>query len=206
MLTKRSYPLMTHAEWAYLMVFLIASQSLVGWFLDMPLLASWLPDKVTMKPTTALTLILVTAGMWVPPHENKMDLFRTIIVLIAALVIGNQLISSLIGVEAALDSPRDLSPKTVIPGRPSVVSMFAGLFCITACINPKTKPTMMFLCFLVGSVCILWGYALNHHWALYYSPDKSSAMAINTALCFVLLGLTPTLEGRQKKEVPRGYT
>jgi mannose/fructose/N-acetylgalactosamine-specific phosphotransferase system component IIC len=110
------------------------------------------------------------------------------------------LVSSWLGIRTGIEGlfVKETAPavNTLIPGRPSSMTMFA--FCLVATsgvfvmLKPKKLRKMLTvlgaMLAVIGTVGIL-GYLLNVP-ALYYSiKGFSSAIACHTAILFVLLGI-----------------
>jgi hypothetical protein len=178
---------------------------MAGWFFDVPALKSILSVWVTMKFTTAVCFTLSGFILWsiaceIKERECLAQVILPISTLCLFLIMFTLLASSLLGIRTGIE---DLFIKenanavnTSIPGRPSIVTMFA--FCLVAAggtitlLKPKKLKRILTVLgasvALIGSVGVL-GYLFGVP-ALYYSvKGLSSAMACHTAILFLLLGI-----------------
>jgi len=148
-----------------------------GWFLDIDILKSILPQWVTMKFTTALCFFL--SGIIVyyinTVLTGNSELVRIILpvpCLIIALFMASLLMSFFFGIQTGIEDlfvrEESQAIQTVIPGRPSVGTMVAFIavvisgFC--ALLNsPNLKKQLTIIGWfigLVGALAIV-GYVIN---------------------------------------------
>ncbi|MBU1032386.1 MAG: hypothetical protein ABII13_01690 [Patescibacteria group bacterium] len=183
---------------------------MLGWFLDVPLLKSILPQWVTMKFSTALafalsgiTLYLIflckrnseTAHVLLP--LSSLFILLLMLVLFLSVVFG---IKS--GIEDLFVREDAGAVYTTVPGRPSIGTMIdfilIALLGLTAVF--KVKRHRMFLRWgggaisVIGVIAIL-GYVFNVPELYYTVENVSTAMALHTAILFVLIGLDLVLLG-----------
>ena len=100
------------------------------------------------------------------------------------------------GIENVFITEAVKSTDTVLPGMPSLPTMINFLFIAAAAImtilNPvKLRKTLEVLGLAVSVIGVLAvaGYVLNIPLFYYYMAGVNSAMALNTAVLFVLLGI-----------------
>jgi hypothetical protein len=186
-------------------VILIGFTVMAGWFFNVPILKSILPVWVTMKFSTAVCFVLSGIILWSVACEIKgKECFAQVLLPICTLclflIMFTLLASSWLGIRTGIEDLFVKEPasavKTTIPGRPSIVTMFA--FCLVAVcgsvvmLKPKRMREILTvlgsIVALIGAVGVM-GYILNVQ-ELYYSVKGfSSAMACHTAILFVLLGV-----------------
>lgn len=189
---------------------------MAGWFLDIELLKSILPVWVTMKFLTALSFFLSGLLLYsvIRQMEQKTDishLIITITTLIILLVMITFLLSSLFntstGIEDLFVKEPEGAIKTVNPGRPSIGTMLnfllVALIGILTLFEIKKLDIKRYFIGLIivvtGSIAIL-GHILSKP-ILYYSFEGySTAMAIHTAILFVLLGVGFFIIGKNKRK------
>jgi len=176
---------------------------MLGWILDINLVTSLSPDWVSMKFSTALAFVLsgTTLYFLVRAQEGefeKAQVALSITSLMLALLMGLMFFSALFGVQTGIEElvirdPGDM--RTVAPGRPSLPTMLnfilIALAAVLAILNPaKLKAQLRIIGGLmaaIGTVAVI-GYLFNAPLLYYYLAGINSAMALHTALLFVLLG------------------
>ena len=186
-------------------VILVGLIVIIGWFMDISLLKSIMPNWVTMKFSTAVSFVLsgilvLTLSVY---QEKKLSITPVIILMCSTflLMIKATLFFSIVvglntGIETLFVKEAAGAVQTTSQGRASLVTMLN--FVLIAIVGilwlanqEKTTlatQTIGGIITLVGVVASI-GYGLNMP-ALYYSfPDVSTAMAIHTALLFILLGI-----------------
>jgi hypothetical protein len=188
-----------------LIVAVVGLLVMVGWFLDISILKSILPTLVTMKFTTALSFflsgIILYAITW--SMEGKKDIASivlTITTLIILLLMGTLLSSTFMGIRTGIE---DLfveeaigAVKTTTPGRPSAGTMLnfilmasAGIIVMLSIVKCRVYLKRIGWAVIVfGSVALI-GYTIGMPLLYYTIEGFSTAMAIHTAILFVLLGV-----------------
>ncbi len=178
---------------------------MAGWFLDIPILVSWIPGAITMKFTTALSFVLSGIVLYEigrmprPGDDGVHDIALTIASFTLALVMGTFLLSIAVGIHTGIEDifVRDLTPAVhaSVPGRPSVPAAVAfvlvavtGLFCAA---QLRKRAVVLRVCGaivgIIGGIAML-GYAFNQP-ALYYAiAGVSNPIAISSAVLFLMLG------------------
>lgn len=176
-----------------------------SWFLNIPILASWIPGAITMKFTTALSFVLSGIILYCIGRELRADNAVNNIVLTAAsfilaLVMGTFLLSPMFGIHTGVEDifVKDLTPAVhaSIPGRPSVPTTVAFVLVAAAgffwTARARKRFVIMRACGVV--VAAIGGVALVGYFAdvpmLYYAVvGVSNPIAVSSAALFVLLGV-----------------
>lgn len=177
---------------------------MLGWFLDIPALKSVSPDWVTMKFATAFSFVLSGAMIYCVGRIARGDrawaqvLLPGLVLMILLLMVSLLTAAALhvdVGMAELFVRESAGAVQTVQPGRPSTVTMIC--FTLIAAVGlvamfvPAGKPrlwkiTGAALC-LSGAAALL-GYALGEPALYYYWKNLSTAMAMHTALLFMLVG------------------
>ncbi len=177
---------------------------MAGWLFDIAILKSILPQWVTMKFTTALSffcsgmvLFYSARELEKPGHFHQVVL--SISVLIILLLMGILFASTLLGMRSGIE---DLFVKeaadavlTTMPGRPSVGTMLNFLLISAGGISVllNNRLTQSILGWLGWAIAVIGAMALLGYISgapvLYFTIEGiSTAMALHTALLFVLTG------------------
>lgn len=187
---------------------------MVGWILDIDILKSILPVWVTMKFTTALSFFLsgIILYFLASSEAGSAEIAKIVLPLMTLfifLIMVTLLVSTFVGIRTGVEDlfvkETEGAVKSVTPGRPSVGTMInficiaiAGIF--TMLDLTKLKPNVQiigWIVFVVGGVAVI-GYIINVP-LLYYTLERySTAMALHTAILFMLLGVGLILLGRQE--------
>jgi len=188
-----------------IMVTLTGLVVMFGWYCSIPGLTSILPHWVTMKFSTAVCFVLsgLTLFLIATALQGHHEVANVIIPIGAGgiwLLMGSLLASTLLGVHTGIEDlfvqETEGAVMTTTPGRPSVSTMLDFILVAAAglvtMLNPEESPRYRrILGYVVGAtgfmaVC---GYILNQP-ALYFTwTGFSTAMALHTAILFVLLAI-----------------
>lgn len=186
-------------------VSVIAITAIAGWVFDVPVLKSISPDWISMKFDTALCFFLSGISLYfiARAQEGARDLAQVwlcVTSLIIVLFMGVLFFSALLGVHTGAEDlfikETKLAAKTVIAGRPSFPTMISFLFLalagIVTMLNIKNLRLNLkiigIIIGLTGLVAVM-GYVINIPLLYYYIQDVNSAMAIHTAILFILSGV-----------------
>jgi hypothetical protein len=179
---------------------------IVGWVFDISVLKSILPQFVTMKFTTAISFVLCGVALYLTQRvvqkggewESLLLLFiEFMVTLLMATLIISVILGLSVGPENLFIKEAPGAVRTTAPGRPAIVTMvdFILLVAAGALSLLQKKQTMFFSMHFLGAavavsgIVAIAGYIADIP-ALYYDISKmSSAMALHTAVLFVLLGV-----------------
>lgn len=178
---------------------------MLGWSFDIPVLKSLCPDCVSMKFDTAVCFFLsgMTLYFIARASEGEIDkaqMGTSITSLILLLIMGTLFFSNLLGIQTGVEELffRESHPSamTVIPGRPSMPTMInfilMALAGILTMLNfDRFQPRLRVIGLIVaasGGLAVI-GYCFNIPVFYYYVEGVNAAMAVHTAVLFVLLGI-----------------
>jgi PAS domain S-box-containing protein len=177
---------------------------LVGWAADLPIAKSILPGRVAMNPLTAICFILAGAGILSTIRGPRAKIAATVIGLIIATIGVLRIVSYVIGHDFGLDRLffHDKLNALAIPNRmaPNTAACFAvfGLSQIGISfgrgILKRISQGLAIAGLAVSSSAIL-GYL--YHSSHFEQIGNHIPMAINTAVCFTLIGVGIFLAGPQ---------
>ena len=168
-------------------IILIASAVLVGWFGNIWVLTRIMPSYAAMVPATAASLILLALCVLDQLRGGK-SRFRIRLTLVAAVsLLVYDVIHSLhwwLDAQEALDAERDYGM--------SVATQFC-LFLAVICLWPRARParqgypwvTILATVGLIAALVALVGYLLDA--SALYSVFVFSDMALHTAISYALL-------------------
>lgn len=175
-----------------------------GWVYDITFLKSILPNFVTMKFITAVCFVLSGTALYfaartVEDGKGWDNLVLLFINFLVALLMASLVISVFFGIKTGLE---DLFVKesagainTTVPGRPALITAINFiLIAVMGSLSLFRKERSLKIVHVLGvMVAVSGGVAMVGYLAdvpvLYYNIDKiSTAMAIHTAILFVLLG------------------
>jgi hypothetical protein len=177
---------------------------IVGWIWDISVLKSILPTWVSMKFTTAIAFVLsgITLYFIVRAIEGEFDKAQVVLSitsLVIILLMGILFFSAILNVHTGLEdlfikeSPDTV--KTVTPGSPSMPTMFnfilMGIAGIVILLNPDkyhSKLKVIGITVAVIGIVAIIGYSIDFPPLYYYIKGINSAIALHTAVLFVLLG------------------
>ena len=178
---------------------------MIGWICDINILKSISPAWISMKFDTAITFVLsgITLYFIVRAQDGAFDqaqvalsITSLIIILLMGILFFSTLLEIHTGAENLFIKETRVAAKTVIPGRPSVPTMvnfiLIALAGILTMLNlKKLQPKLKIIGLAVGIIGVLAviGYIMNAPLLYYYLPGLNSAMALHTAILFVLIGI-----------------
>jgi hypothetical protein len=188
-----------------LTVILSAVLVIIGWIFDIGILKSLSPSWISMKFDTAVAFLLSGISLYFMARAmaGEFDLSQIVLsvtALIIMLFMGTMLFASLFSIHTGIEdlfikeTPGAL--KTITPGRPALLTMlnfilvaFAGVMTITNFTQLEMKLKVIGV--VIGAIGALAavGYLIHVPLLYYYIEGVSTAMACNTAVLFVLLGI-----------------
>jgi len=179
---------------------------LIGWFTDIDILKSLSPTWVTMKFATALSFVMSGVILYCMNESvrrnseyAKMFLLAPLIVILFFMV--TLLVSTVTGISTGIQDifikEEAGAIKSVAPGIPSVGTMINFLLVHIASIILllnllKRKKIFSLIAGIITTIggLAIFGYAIDIE-VLYYTIEGfSTAMALHTAITFVLIGVT----------------
>ncbi|QYJ67629.1 sensor histidine kinase [Flavobacterium litorale] len=186
-----------------LIVLLVTSLVILGWFLHVPLLKSVKPDYISMKFNTALCFILTTISILISLNKPRYFkdfavLLHIIVFTIAAVSYSQELFSFNAGLDEFFILDREATAaREKYPGRMSPIT--AILFCIMAVAlsieryAKKYKLIAQYLFHFVTLVAFIGviGYIFNA--PQFYTFSFVTSMAIHTASSFLIISLAASL-------------
>lgn len=180
-------------------VALIGCVVILGWILDISALKSVLPGLVTMKANTAICFILAGAALrlwhWQPTTLTKHRAVQAC-ALVVFLIGVVTLIQFGFNVDFGIDQllfKENQSPVNTIPGRMALNTALNFLFVGSALLLLSLRrPNYLLIQFfaliaLLFGLLGLLGYVYGN--AYFYTIGLPTAMAVHTAIAFLLLSL-----------------
>ena len=192
-------------------VVFVAVLNLVGWWIGSDMLKGWVPGTITMKITTALTFLAAAVLLFSLLSEIDGDV-RVILAFFASSAIlflmGPFLFSLFTGRQTGFESlfieDLQLIPMGKMPGWPSIGTVVAFLLIAAlgfsyAFTSRKQSGSFLILGSAVAGIgaLALIGHLLSAP-VLYYNWGNFNAMAVNTAVLFVLCGACILLQKDEK--------
>jgi len=178
---------------------------MAGWIFDIGVLKSISPAWVTMKLDTAVAFVLSGTTLYFilralddefEKAQVALSMTSLIIILLMGILFFSALLGMRTGVEDLFIKERPAGVKTVIPGRPSLPTMLNFILIAAAGLITSLSPLRLRLKLktvglVVGATGALAtaGYIFNTPLLYHYVVGTNSAMACNTALLFVILGI-----------------
>ena len=178
---------------------------ITGWVFGIDRLTRFLPNQINMKFATSICFLL--CGIALPfisqAVREKKEAARLIlpgITMFILLIMATLLAANLLRVQTGIEGlfVKDLgNSQTVIPGAPAVPTMICFiLFGAASMVSLFSHRNLNKLIrgfgisiLLIGLVAVL-GYLFNLPFLFYKFTQTTTAMALNTGVLFLLIGLT----------------
>ncbi len=176
---------------------------MAGWIFDIGALKSISPAWVSMKFTTAFAFVISGISLYfmARSREGEFDAAQvalSITSFILAILMGLLFFSAVFGIDTGIENLFVRDPggaESVVPGMPSVPTMVNFLLIAAAgimtIVNPGGVPVKLkttgAAIGLIGALAVT-GYIFNAPQLYYYIAGVNSAMALHTALLFVVCG------------------
>jgi len=178
---------------------------IIGWIFDINALKSIKSEWVSMKFTTAVAFVLSGIILYfiVRAFEGEFDKAQVVIsitsmmiILLMGLLFFSAVFDVHTGAEELFITDLPLNEKTVVPGQPSMPTMFnfiligtAGIITIMKPDKPSLKLKIIGLVvWAIGATAIV-GYIIDAPLLYYYIEGVNTAIAFHTSVLFVLLGM-----------------
>jgi hypothetical protein len=176
---------------------------MIGWVFDIGVLKSLSPSWVSMKFSTAVAFVASGVSLYsiVRVMEGEFDMAQVVLSLTSltiTLLMGVLFCSAVFSIPTGVENlfiKESGEIKSAAPGQPSVPTMINFLLMAVAAIltlqHPvRLLPKLRMIGIAVGLIGILAtaGYLFNTPLLYYYLEGLNSAMALHTALLFVVLG------------------
>lgn len=210
-------------EWPLAIVMIAGSVTLVGWLLDIPILETVLPGAVSMKISTASSFVLCAMMLFLSrkAQEHEMSGIGAMFFGVQAFTWhGGILLQQMTKLPMGFGGASGSETMSVAPGIPSLATSFCFLLIVASSIlnlppayheplknvwairisKAQLKLRRIFriapaVVGLIGAIAIL-GYVVEEPRLYWHSPGTSTAMAIHTAVAFILLAIA--MRGRWK--------
>jgi hypothetical protein len=177
----------------------------IGWVFDIGILKSVSPHWVSMKFDTAVAFLLSGISLYfiaraVEGEFDKAQVVLSISSLIIILLMGTLLFSTVMGINTGAQElfikDKSINNKTVVPGQPSLPTMFNFVLIAAAGILTTLNPRNLRLKLkiiglivgLIGTLAVI-GYIVNAPYLYYFIEGVNSAIALHTAALFIILGI-----------------
>ncbi len=178
---------------------------MIGWIFDIGFLKSILPIWVTMKFSTALSFFLSGITLFfITRSVEKATTYASVILAgamsVIFLLMATLLISNITGTSTGFEDlfveESEGAVKTTVPGRPSVGTMINFILVAVSGYITLFDPQQLKLKLsiigriiaVIGGIALI-GYFINTPILYYTIEGWSTAMAIHTAILFVILGV-----------------
>jgi hypothetical protein len=188
-----------------LIVVIAGMAVIIGWIFDIGLLKSITPAWISMKLVSAFAFVLSGIILYfiVRALESQFDTAQVVIsvasmtiILLMGLLFFSALLNVHTGIEDLFIEDLHDAVMSVVPGRPSIPTMFnfmlIGTAGIVTILNPyKARLTLKIIGSVIAAIGVIavFGYCLDKPLLYYYIEGVNSAIAFHTAALFVLLGI-----------------
>ncbi len=169
---------------------------LLGWGLDITVLKSVLPGKVTMKPNTALAFMFCGISLWFAARDEKnRSRFISIVSAYASIIIGTLVLCEYLsgwdlGIDQVLFKEPIGSADTFAPGRMAPASAFNFVLIGTAlliCRRPGRQRLASVMVATTWSLSLLATIEYLYDSTTGFGVAAYTRMALHAALTFIVL-------------------
>ena len=195
-------PFVIFSEISGVIVMLIGGLTLLGWFLGVPAMKSVFPGLVTMKVNTALCFILLGGALWFSQPERRNRIFSAavrvlcfFVITIAGLTIVEYIYNINLGIDELFLKDDSGALLTIYPGRMPIGNSICFFLLSLALFASHTKkyrhyPFIQVQALIVTMLAVLslMGYLYGIK-VLYFGSRVFTAMALNSAIAFFMIGL-----------------
>lgn len=189
------------AKLALVFIVFIGFLCITGWAFDIGILKRILPGMASMKANTAICFLLLSAALLLYIYFEEESRWRKISILlsvvcgvVAILTLAEYLFDFHIGIDQFLFVDNETHPAN-FPGRMSVATCVAFMLASLSFILFFSQLPRGIIARQMAAILVLFmglfglvGYAFDVQ--MLYNIEIFSSLAINTAVCFVLLSLS----------------
>lgn len=188
---------------------------LVGWFFDIPTLKSVLPGLGTMKPNTAMGLLLIGGSLFLArpsvigspsPMQRRLARILAAAVCVLGLLTLAQIVFSLdFGIDQLLFRESDVAPDTLFPGRMSPIAavnfvlLGGALLLDVETLDGRRPANWLALAVAANSFLAVLGYLYGVD--VLYRVAAYTSMALHTAVLFVVASVAVMMSRPRSKLV-----
>jgi cytochrome bd-type quinol oxidase subunit 1 len=184
---------------------------MIGWYLDIVVLTSILPQWIRMKVATAICFIfsgIIVFSLAMNTEEKKelKQIILTLFPILLILIMGTLFFGSIFGFQTGMENfsfvDRHEVATVIFQGRPSVATMICfiliAIIGLLSSLEKSTKKIFTVLSSIIGIIGTIGviGYITRIPYLYYEIPPLSNAIAIHTTALFSLLGLAIFLVGK----------
>lgn len=187
---------------ASVLVGVVGGAVLIGWMLDIAPLKSVLPGLVTMKPNTALALLLSGVSLWLSrggelgrtrQAQRRIAHACAIVVVVIGLLTLVEYLSGLdLGIDQRLFAESSSAVGTFAPGRMAPTTALDFLMIGLALVlleAPRASRAVAFLALTAGAIGLLNLVGYVYGVQALYGLASYTQMALHTSVVFVVLGV-----------------
>jgi len=184
----------------------------ISWLRKDVLIEQLQPDLVSMKFSAALSfvmsgIILMMIAFHIKKFSNWAYVALPMISFVVFILMSTVLISVITNVDSSIDSlfrVKDVTPVlSLAPGVPSLATSALFFVIATNGVLAMYRPRRLKKCFQVSSAILIFfslvallGYVISAPLLYYFVEGVSTAMSVNTAVLFLLSGISLYLIGR----------
>ena len=180
---------------AALLVGFIALSVVTGWFLNVRILESWLPDLATMKANTAFCLAMTAGALWLTREEGSREghsvwawVLITVVSSIALITLCEYAFDWNVGIDQLIFKDLEHAQTSYPPGRfaPGTGVCFILLSAALALVDswPRTSHGLTLGAVLIALVGLI-GYLYDL--PTLYGAARYTSMALHTIVAFLAL-------------------
>ena len=184
-------------DWAAVIIIFIGLTTLAGWALSIPVLKSFIPGAIQMKPNTAVGMVVLACTLFILSNRPSTALqlaaqvMAGMVLLLGLASLGEYMFGWQLGIDEFLfrDIGNTYSP---YPGRIAIFVAIAFIIngaALIALPYPRMRPLVWLMSIIVGAIGMtsLLGYLWN---ILQLATDRwQQPTAVNTACALFLLGV-----------------
>jgi PAS domain S-box-containing protein len=177
----------------------IGATALFGWVIGNDTLKTLAAGTASMKPNTAICLLLCAAALWCAAQERRTAWTRLIHIfapLVVAAIALLTLLQFVFGVNFGIDEALFRDPATyaqAAPGRMAIPSIVAFLLFASAVRSnlwphsPRARALFLFTTVTGLAIATLALIGYGYELPILYSPLPQNSIALNTAIAFFIL-------------------